>query len=294
MLGIGGAGSRPVAMAVPGRPRRVPWGALPLPPARLATLGLRIATPALLGFAWLADPGFGAPAWLTAVALGALALVGRRMGARPRVGAVTAARCAVPSAPGFALRWIAWGTLAGAFGFAAVLGTGGAAFAIYGLLVALPQWRLLRRRLAGAGWWVVLTAAIWPIAALTGLEFLYLGGPLGPLIAGFLVGAAQWIVLAGVNRAPRAWTWVPWSALAWGCDAWVVMVLAAAALSARPAALGTLEMAARVLAIGAAGGLAYAVPSGLALGRITAVGSRAAGVGAKPSAGPLARNAGRE
>jgi hypothetical protein len=101
-------------------------------------------------------------------------------------------------------------------------------------------------------------------------------------------------VLAGVNRAPRARTWVAWSALAWGCDAGVVMALAATALPARPAALGTLEIAARVLAIGAAGGLAYAVPSGLVLGRITAVRSRAAGAGTEPNAGPLAKDAGRE
>ncbi|MGC8634410.1 MAG: hypothetical protein ACP5VP_07060 [Candidatus Limnocylindrales bacterium] len=247
---------------------------------RLTTLGLRIGIPGLLALVWLAYPGFGATAWLTTVAFGALAIAGRRMSARPLLGAGVAARCPTPTESRFSLAWVAWGALAGAAGFVAALVTGGVAFIIYGLVVALPQWYLLRRRLAGAGWWLVVTAAIWPIAALTGLEFLYLAGPLGPLAGGFLLGAAQWIVLAGANRTPRAWTWIPWSSLAWACDAWTVMVLAAAVLPAQLAGLPASEIAWRAAAVGAAGGLAYAIPSTLALARLTAPGAS----GARPSA----------
>ena len=268
MAGTTGAVQRPPASRVPGDLPETGFVAVHAPGRAATSFLVRAALPCALAVAWLARPGFDATAWFAAVALGAMSLPGRRFLATPAEPGGRAVQRTIRCGGSFVLRWTLGATLFGAIAFAAAFDTGGVPFIAYGLILGLPQWLLLRPRLHRPGWWLAVTAAIWPIAALTGLEFLYLAGPLGPLAGGFMVGAAQWLVLAAANGLPRAWTWVAASAVAWASDAWVSMICAAAALPPQPAGAGPGQLVLASLGVGAAGGLAYGVVSGFALSRL--------------------------
>ena len=226
---------------------------------------VRAVLPCAVTVAWLAWPGFDGTAWFAAVALGAMSLLARHLLATPAGDARSAAPPAIVRLTPFTLGWVLGATLFGAVAFAIAFDTGGVPFIAYGLVVALPQWLLLREHLRQPGWWLVVTAAIWPIAALSGLEFLYLAGPLGPLAGGFLVGAAQWVVLAAASGLTRAWTWVVASAIAWASAAWASMICAPLALPVQAAGADPAHLLLASLGVGAAGGLAYGVVSGPAL-----------------------------
>jgi hypothetical protein len=162
--------------------------------------------------------------------------------------------------------WTAAGTAAGATAFALTLGVpGGLLVVMYGLLMALPQGLILRRHLHGAGWWIVATGGLWPIAALMGLEFLYLAGPMGPLAGGFAIGAVQWLILAYGNGIRGAGWWVAASMVAWALDCWIVLAGASLLLPADLAGVPGGDLLLLGTAIGAAGGAAYGAVSGAAL-----------------------------
>ncbi len=94
----------------------------------------------------------------------------------------------------------------------------------FGIGVGLPQWLVLRRRVSGAGWWVLASAAggygIWQ-AGFTGYSdslSLSYGSLLGwtgvVALSGAVTGTLQWLVLRG--QVSRAGWWVLASTVGWG------------------------------------------------------------------------------
>lgn len=118
-------------------------------------------------------------------------------------------------------------------GFAAGFAIGGAISAIasqsgfgavVGVSVGTMQWLVLRRRVSGAGWWVLTTTlgmgvGFALVRALTPTVSRMVGG--GPVyglangaMVGTLIGTLQWLVLRW--QVFRAGWWVPASALGMG------------------------------------------------------------------------------
>ena len=107
---------------------------------------------------------------------------------------------------GFWLQWV----LASILGFAMGAAIGNAVTdliftALFGAVGGFMQWLVLRRQIAGAGWWVLASTlgfAIAPIVAITGLmavsQIMSLDG--NPLVAPILLG-----VLSGVLSAIFPW-----------------------------------------------------------------------------------------
>jgi hypothetical protein len=86
--------------------------------------------------------------------------------------------------------------------------------AAIGVAMGILQWLVLRSLFQRAGWWVLASGAGWAVGfvAITYLlpeEIAVLQG----IILGASIGVAQWIVLR--QWVPRAYWWMPMSALGW-------------------------------------------------------------------------------
>jgi hypothetical protein len=160
---------------------------------------------------------------------------------------------------GWTLGWVLAGPLSQAvsqpigdtIGIAAAEIVGGVTtWAVVGLLLGTGQWLVLRRRIQGAGWWVLATAvsmavvgaAKWsqgPIAAAAmsgimqqvgGLDWSVITPLFGIGIAmvfegvtGLVVGLTQWLVLQNQARKAGWWVWI--SVLAWAIGGAVMAAL---------------------------------------------------------------------
>ena len=138
-------------------------------------------------------PGLRKGEWVRATALGAL--VAWSLGMLPSTlmaaGAETSGQ--TPPEPG----------AAAVYGFAALLG------AVAGLILALFQWRVLRRRLSGAGGWLAANAAAWALGmplVFLGADLASRGGPI-PVVAGIL--AATLLATGSVVGAIHG-LWLVW------------------------------------------------------------------------------------
>ena len=163
------------------------------------------------------------------------------------------------SAVGWALGWVigrplsqvAGQPIGDAFGEAALEIVGGAIlWAVVGLFLGAGQWLVLRRRIQGAGWWVLATAASLAVVGAAKwsqgpiVEAITIGTmeqvgdsawmTVGPLvgigmatlfegIAGLVVGLTQWLVLE--NQVWKAGRWVWISTLAWAIGGMVMSAL---------------------------------------------------------------------
>ncbi len=97
---------------------------------------------------------------------------------------------------------------------------GYAMFAIFGAAIGVAQWLLLRGRIPRAGWWIVATTAgLWAGTTfafrLTGMRTPVLPFQLllGGAVTGFILGAAQLLVLRPNRRGMVIWLLA--SALGW-------------------------------------------------------------------------------
>jgi len=120
--------------------------------------------------------------------------------------------------------WLQW-VLASILGFAVGGAMGNAVTdwiftALFGAVGGFMQWLILRRQIAGAGWWVLASTlgfAIAPLAAIAGVMVMSQvmsldGNPLAtPILLGVLFGVLSaimpWLVLC--RRLARAGWWVP-------------------------------------------------------------------------------------
>lgn len=124
--------------------------------------------------------------------------------------------------------WLMW-LLASTVGFLVGGAIGGAlfpakdsvlgftlAFGASGAVTGLAQWLVLRRRLSGAGWWVLATAVGFATFGIAyGAIYAITGGAVSDavgfaivfVLVGAAAGTAQWLVLR--RYVPRAGWWVP-------------------------------------------------------------------------------------
>jgi len=120
--------------------------------------------------------------------------------------------------------WLQW-VLASILGFAVGGAMGNAVTdwiftALFGAVGGFMQWLILRRQIAGAGWWVLASTlgfAIAPLTAIAGVMVMSQvmsldGNPLAtPILLGVLFGVLSaimpWLVLC--RRLARAGWWVP-------------------------------------------------------------------------------------
>ncbi len=89
---------------------------------------------------------------------------------------------------------------------------------VAGAAFGLGQWWALRSELAGSGWWVVATAAGYPLGGLLQQAFPGIDNPAlrsfsMALSFGLAIGIAQWLFLRG--RVRRAGWWVLISVAGW-------------------------------------------------------------------------------
>jgi hypothetical protein len=117
--------------------------------------------------------------------------------------------------------WPAW-VLAGASAGAATGFVGFGAYALapdsgpapilalllLGPLLAVPQWLVLRGRIAGAGWWVLATALSYPVGFLAALALGLSVGFLVFAVMGLAWSALGQPVLFGAEGAPLLAAWV--------------------------------------------------------------------------------------
>jgi chromate transport protein ChrA len=98
---------------------------------------------------------------------------------------------------------------------AAVYALAAAMGAVLGIILGIPQWRVLRRSVTRAGWWVWANAAAW----LVGMPLVFIGADSAPVAAsvlnrtliaiatiaaaGALVGAVHGLALLWLLRASR-------------------------------------------------------------------------------------------
>ena len=153
------------------------------------------------------------------------------------------------------LGWVLASTVGWAVGGPAGVAAGGSGDIIVagyigvtagGILAGMLQWLVLRRHVAGAGWWM----AAGPVGALIGGVVIFAGAAVAGADAGWVVGTAlfgplvgvlQWLVLR--RRVTRAGWWVAASAAGWvaaGPGVGLVAAVMGAALTANAgwAALG--------------------------------------------------------
>jgi len=82
---------------------------------------------------------------------------------------------------------------------------------ILGLAGGFMQWLVLRRRIAGTGWWVPASTLGFPIALVMAVGAMRLGGIPSPILLGVLFGVLSgilpWLVLR--RQLARAGWWVP-------------------------------------------------------------------------------------
>ena len=88
-----------------------------------------------------------------------------------------------------------------------------------GFVIGVMQWLVLRRQVAGVGWWVVASAGGWVVfvavvwlgfvgmrAIMVGAVGMVVGVVAGGAVGGFVVGVLQWLVLR--RQVARASWWV--------------------------------------------------------------------------------------
>lgn len=87
--------------------------------------------------------------------------------------------------------------------------------AAIGVAVGVLQWLVLRSLFQRAGWWVLGSGLGWAIGFLT-ITYLLPEqiAVLQGVILGASIGVGQWIVLR--QWVPRAYWWIPMTALGWG------------------------------------------------------------------------------
>ena len=82
---------------------------------------------------------------------------------------------------------------------------------ILGLAGGFMQWLVLRRRIAGTGWWVPASTLGLPIALVIAVGAMRLGGIPSPILLGVLFGVVSgimpWLVLR--RQLARAGWWIP-------------------------------------------------------------------------------------
>ena len=82
---------------------------------------------------------------------------------------------------------------------------------ILGLVGGFMQWLVLRRRIAGTGWWVPASTLGHPIALVIAVGAMRLGGIPSPILLGVLFGVVSgimpWLVLR--RQITRAGWWIP-------------------------------------------------------------------------------------
>ena len=82
---------------------------------------------------------------------------------------------------------------------------------ILGLAGGFMQWLVLRRRIAGTGWWVPASTLGFPVALVIAVGAMRLGGIPSPILLGVLFGILSgilpWLVLR--RQVARAGWWVP-------------------------------------------------------------------------------------
>lgn len=92
---------------------------------------------------------------------------------------------------------------------------------LFGAVVGVAQWLVLRRHIPRAGWWVLASTVGWFVALnvsgaldrVLDWTLWYISGAVG----GMAVGAAQWLVLR--RRVARAGWWML-PTIAGGCTSW--------------------------------------------------------------------------
>jgi hypothetical protein len=82
---------------------------------------------------------------------------------------------------------------------------------ILGLAGGFMQWLVIRRRIAGTGWWVPASTLGFPVALVIAVGAMRLGGIPSPILLGVLFGVVSgilpWLVLR--RQLARAGWWVP-------------------------------------------------------------------------------------
>ena len=94
---------------------------------------------------------------------------------------------------------------------------------VLGIVVGVLQWLVLRRRVSGAGWWVLASAAggygtlqagFMPFSTSLQSFGVYLSWTRVVALGGAVTGTLQWLVLRG--QVSRAGWWVLASTVGWG------------------------------------------------------------------------------
>jgi hypothetical protein len=98
---------------------------------------------------------------------------------------------------------------------------------VIGISVGTMQWLVLRRRIDGAGWWVLASIVGFAAGKLVGDAIAQaVSGAVGFILSGAaigtLLGIAQWLVLR--RHVAQAGRWVLASALAWAVG-WAIINL---------------------------------------------------------------------
>lgn len=97
-------------------------------------------------------------------------------------------------------------------------------FSIYGAVIGLAQWRVLRKRASRTGWWVLASALGWPVGWLAAstlgrcctsddVVFQAVGITLFMALIGAVTGIIQWVPLR--RWVSRAGWWILAGAIGW-------------------------------------------------------------------------------
>jgi hypothetical protein len=88
-------------------------------------------------------------------------------------------------------------------------------FAVFGSLIGIAQWLILRTRIAKAGWWVLVSFLVWVVTGASAYPLeQVISLALCPVVAGVVLGIFQSLVL----RRHVRWSglWIVASGLGWG------------------------------------------------------------------------------